>query len=100
MKRKYRTNEEWATIFKDQKESGLQIRQYCRLNSIPESLFYKRRNIIGNTKQVFLPVEAVDHTDDVKTSSRIVINGIAIEVSDDTSADLLNKVLDKVIRPC
>ena len=65
-----------------------------------KSQFYKRKRILEAPKQIFLPVETVDSNEDVKTSSRIVINGIAIEVSDDTSTDLLNKVLDKVIKPC
>ena len=92
MRSKHKTNEDWEVIITDQKESGLPVKTYCEIHNVCKSQFYKRKRILEAPKQVLLPVEAVDSSDDVK--------GIAIEVSDDTSTDLLNKVLDKVIRPC
>ena len=100
MESKHKTNEDWEAIITDQKESGLPVKTYCEIHNVCKSQFYKRKRILEAPKQIFLPVETVDSNEDVKTSSRIVINGIAIEVSDDTSTDLLNKVLDKVIKPC
>lgn len=97
---KHKTNEDWKAILEDQKESGLPVQTYCEIHNLSKTQFYKRKRLLEEPEQIFLPVEAVEQVDDVKTSSRIVINGVAIEVSDDTSADLLNKVLDKVIRPC
>lgn len=68
MERKYRTDEEWLAILNDQKESGLQVRQFCRSNGIPESQFYKRRKKLELPEQSFLPVEAVEYVEDVKRS--------------------------------
>ncbi|MFO4688374.1 IS66 family insertion sequence element accessory protein TnpA [Vibrio cholerae] len=38
-----RTDEEWATMIRTQRESGLSVAKFCRLNSINQQAFYRNR---------------------------------------------------------
>lgn len=41
-----RTDEEWATMIRTQRESGLSVAKFCRQNNINQQAFYRHRNRI------------------------------------------------------
>ena len=41
-----RTDEEWATMIRTQRESGLSVAKFCRQNNINQQAFYRHRNCI------------------------------------------------------
>ena len=41
-----RTDAEWATMIRTQRESGLSVAKFCRQNNINQQAFYRHRNRI------------------------------------------------------
>ncbi|MGX9522648.1 IS66 family insertion sequence element accessory protein TnpA [Vibrio mediterranei] len=41
-----RTDEEWATMIRTQREIGLSVAKFCRQNNINQQAFYRHRNRI------------------------------------------------------
>ncbi|WP_045496231.1 IS66 family insertion sequence element accessory protein TnpA [Vibrio hyugaensis] len=45
-----KTDEEWATIIRTQRESGLSVAKFCRQNSINQQTFYRHRSQLESQK--------------------------------------------------
>ena len=41
--KKYRSEEEWRTLFAEQEKSGLNVRQFCLQQGLNTNLFYRKK---------------------------------------------------------
>lgn len=96
---------EWAAIIKEARESGLSIRQWCKLNNITEQKYYYwlkriRKNITEQvpfeethleSQTTFIPIEVNQPTAPIVNTSKIIIikDDIHIELPDTISEELL-----------
>lgn len=69
-----RTKQDWAKVFKQFRESGLNGADFCRLNKIGQAAFYKQRSkLFGSEAKARVeeesPIELVDITNSMATDS-------------------------------
>ena len=113
--------QQWAEALRDHKESGLTVMEWCRLHNVSKYQFYYRQREVKKHAAQFLalqPVQAdkpafveVSHalrsqpaapdTDPVlsRVTARIRAGNADIFVSDETSEELLAKIL-RAVRSC
>lgn len=89
-----RTDEEWATMIRTQRESGLSVAKFCRQNNINQQAFYRHRNRIElKDVEEFVKVHASHETShdvplppiDRASSISLTIGHINISLCDRTS---------------
>ncbi|WP_188047983.1 IS66 family insertion sequence element accessory protein TnpA [Vibrio vulnificus] len=93
-----RTDEEWATMIRTQRESGLSVAKFCRQNNINQQAFYRHRNRIElktlqEGVEEFVKVNASheashalpSHLIDSTSSISLTIGHISISLCDRTS---------------
>ena len=113
--------QQWAEALRDRKESGLTVKEWCRLHNVSKYQFYYRQREVRKHAAQFLalqPVQAdkpafveVSHalrsqpaapdTDPVlsRVTACIRAGNADIFVSDETSEELLAKIL-RAVRSC
>ncbi|MGY3569394.1 IS66 family insertion sequence element accessory protein TnpA [Vibrio paucivorans] len=93
-----RTDEEWATMIRTQRESGLSVAKFCHQNNINQQAFYRHRNrielkILQEGVEEFVKVNASHEAShdvpspliDCTSSISLTIGHISISLCDRTS---------------
>ncbi len=95
----------WAVMVREQAESGLAVRDWCRQNGIGTKAFYYRRKLVQeealrNAPDGFVELCPPPHTDMSAFESggftpqlTISLNGASIGVNESTQGHLLREVL-------
>jgi len=60
-----KTQNDWQAIFKQQKESGLTIKVFCKQNKIASSSFYKYKQLILPQSD-FVQAKVIRHTNTIE----------------------------------
>ena len=95
-------NQSWLQMIKDQKSSGLSIKQWCIENHISENCFFYRqkklRESAGNALQMFIEVPKPDDRPHLENSynnsaAQIVSGNVVIEINNNASEELIDRIV-------
>jgi transposase-like protein len=86
-----RTASEWAALVQRHRDSGLTVREFCQDKGICPNLFYRKRRELSSEAQAFIRLPELPAGD--PRSAQIQIDKIKITVSENTSAELMTKVI-------
>jgi hypothetical protein len=87
--KKYRSEKEWRDLFAEQKESGKNAKQFCRVKSVNANVFYRKKKLLENNEGlVRLPMGMVN-----RTPVEIAMGGVTIVVRSGVAEQELIQVL-------
>ena len=113
--------QQWAEALRDRKESGLTVKEWCRLHNVSKFQYYYRQKEVREhaaqylalqpvqtDKPVFVEVAQAQQSQPVRPYTDPALSGVSacirtgnadILVSDETSEELLVKIL-RAVRSC
>ena len=99
-------NQGWAAMIRDQKQSGLTIKEWCFRNHISEHCFYYRQQklreaaLVGSENrfaELLPPQQPASHLDNHNSTACIEYGNLRVSMSNDISEELLIRIF-RVIR--
>ena len=106
--RRRRVMRDWAMVFEEFAQSGLAIREFCRVKGISLSIFYKhRKNYIGadsSNRQLshrgdFVELQRALPTPARRSASITFGNQIELSISNDCDKELLRLLISQLKSP-
>ena len=102
VERKKRIKRDWSAIFAEFHRSGLSIKEFCRVQGMSQSLFYRRRKDYRDSGVPTKPLRRGDFIELTPVSSpqrsaAIVFGGrIELSISNDCDRDLLRDIISQL----
>lgn len=85
----------WNELYNDFLVSKQSIRKWCKINNIKVHSFYyfrKKNNVLKKSSNIFTKVNIQSNVHLESSLSIKYPNGVIVDVSDNTSIDLINKI--------
>lgn len=91
--------QQWITMIREQRASGLSVKSWCVEKNISENCFYYRqrriREIVGSEIPEFIEVHQPDHptTENATTAATIRSGKVQIDLSNSASEELIARIM-------
>lgn len=94
--------QQWITMIREQRASGLSVKSWCIEKHISENCFYYRqrriREIVGNEIPEFVEIHQPDHSaaenpNNITTTAVIQSGRIQISLSNSASEELISRIM-------
>ena len=94
--------QQWITMIREQRASGLSVKSWCIEKHISENCFYYRqrriREIVGNEIPEFVEIDQPDHSaaenpNNITTTAVIQSGRIQISLSNSASEELISRIM-------
>ncbi len=94
--------QQWITMIREQRASGLSVKSWCVEKHISENCFYYRqrriREIVGNKIPEFVEIHQPDHpsvenTENITTAAVIRSGKVQIALSNSASEELIARIM-------
>lgn len=108
VRRRKRVRRDWAVVFEEFVQSGMAIRDFCRVKGISQSVFYKhRKNYIdadcsisqSSHRDNFIELQRALPTPARRSASIIFGSQIELSISNDCDKELLRLLISQLKSP-